>query len=73
MRRGGGHVDADNRSRRSLSMRERAVVQTHDERTWIAERFAADVRDLEVMLGWDCRDWLRAPPARHATAPPACA
>jgi len=54
-------------------MRERAVVQTHDERTWIAERFAADVRDLEVMLGWDCRDWLRAPPARHATAPPACA
>ena len=41
-----------------------------DEWTWLAERFAADLCDLESMLGWDCSDWLRPAAVQHPAASP---
>ena len=32
-----------------------------DEWDWLAGQFAAEIRDIESLLGWDCRDWLRRP------------
>ena len=32
-----------------------------DEWEWLAERFEAEIRDLEALLGWDCSAWLRPP------------
>ena len=41
-----------------------------DEWTWLAERFAGDLCDLESMLGWDCSDWLRPAAVQHPAASP---
>lgn len=50
----------------AANVREYARPMRRDEWEWLAERFATDIRDVESLLGWDCRDWLRPPLFEHA-------
>ena len=33
----------------------------HDEWEWLAGAFTPDIRELELLLGWDCSAWLLPP------------
>ena len=40
----------------------------HDEWEWLAGAFTPDIRELELLLGWDCSAWLRPPAFDDADA-----
>lgn len=43
---------------RDVHSRPYVSTMTETDRALLADLYHDDVRDLEAMLGWDCRDWL---------------
>jgi hypothetical protein len=45
-------------ARKSAHARDYDTAMTPEEKNYLVDIFAPDIRELETLLGWDCSVWL---------------